>query len=213
MNRELKYILDKLHNAGYEAYLVGGCVRDKIMEREVHDFDICTSALPTEVEDVFKEHKIIETGLKHGTVTIVLEKDTYEVTTFRTDGDYSDNRHPDTVTFVRNLKDDLLRRDFTMNAIVFDGKEYKDLFDGIKDIENHVIRCVGNPNDRFVEDALRILRAMRFSAQLGFNIEENTKKAMHTHKNLISNVSKERIVTELTKMYIMFYMNLGILLQ
>lgn len=202
MNKEVKFILQRLHDAGYEAYLVGGCVRDKLMNRDIHDYDICTSALPQEVEKVFEDYRIIETGLKHGTVTVVMQDDNYEITTFRADGDYSDGRHPDSVSFVRNLRDDLLRRDFTMNAIAFDGNDYVDLFDGAEDIHNKTIRCVGDANARFQEDALRILRAMRFSSQLGFVIDDETKKAMHTHKDLIKKVSCERITSELQKMIV-----------
>ena len=202
MNSEVKLILQRLHQAGYEAYLVGGCVRDKLMNRDVHDYDICTSALPQEVEDVFKDYRIIETGLKHGTVTVVFPNDSYEITTFRADGDYSDGRHPDSVSFVRNLRDDLLRRDFTMNAIAFDGDKYVDLFGGAEDIHNKTIRCVGDANARFQEDALRILRAMRFASQLGFVIDDATKQAMHAHKDLIRKVSCERISVELQKMLV-----------
>ena len=202
MNKEVKFILQKLQQTGYEAYLVGGCVRDKLMNRNVHDYDICTSALPQEVEDVFKEYRVIETGLQHGTVTVVLQNDSYEITTFRADGDYSDGRHPDSVSFVRNLKEDLLRRDFTMNAIAFDGENYVDLFEGQDDINRKIIRCVGNANSRFQEDALRILRAMRFSSQLGFEIDDETKKAMHDNKELIRKVSFERITSELQKMLV-----------
>ena len=202
MNKEVEFILQRLHDAGYEAYMVGGCVRDKLMNRNIHDYDICTSALPQEVENVFEEYRIIETGLKHGTVTVVLEDDSYEITTFRADGDYSDGRHPDSVSFVRNIRDDLLRRDFTMNAIAFDGENYVDMFGGAEDIHNKTIRCVGNANERFQEDALRILRAMRFSSQLGFVIEDETKKAMHENRNLIQKVSNERIAMELQKMIV-----------
>ena len=202
MNKDVIHILQILQNNGYEAYLVGGCVRDKIMNRQVHDYDICTSALPDEVKSVFAQQRTIDTGLKHGTVTVVLNGENYEITTFRTDGDYSDGRHPDSVKFVRNLKDDLLRRDFTMNAIAFDGHNYVDIFGGTDDIHNQIIRCVGNADARFQEDALRILRAMRFSAQFGFEIDKDTQDAMHRHKNLINKISKERIASELQKMIV-----------
>lgn len=202
MLENAKKIIDILKTNGYEAYLVGGCVRDKIMDKEIHDYDICTSAMPEEVIEAFKDFKVIETGLKHGTVTIMFDDIGYEVTTYRCDGEYSDGRHPDSVVFVRDLKEDLLRRDFTMNAIVFDGNKYVDYFNGIDDIENKTIRCVGDANTRFQEDALRILRAMRFASQLDFDIEENTKKAMHENKDLINKISVERIATEFKKMIV-----------
>ena len=199
MKKDVKFIIEKLNKSGFEAYIVGGCVRDKFMNKEPHDYDICTSALPTEVMTVFNGFKIIETGLKHGTVTLVLNNDNYEITTFRCDGEYLDGRHPETVKFVRNLKEDLMRRDFTMNAIAFDGKNTEDPFGGVNDINSKLIRCVGNADDRFNEDALRILRAIRFSSQLSFNIEKETEAAMFRNKELIKKVSSERIATEFSK--------------
>lgn len=199
MTKDVEFIIRQLNNAGYEAYIVGGCVRDKIMDKEPHDYDICTSALPNEVINVFKNHRIIETGLKHGTVTLVLHNNGYEITTYRCDGKYLDGRHPESVLFVSNLNEDLMRRDFTMNAIAFDGCEFKDPFNGFNDIKNKCIRCVGNPDDRFKEDALRILRAMRFSSQLSFEIDKDTEKAMFANKELICKISAERIASEFSK--------------
>lgn len=202
MKKNVLYIMQELRKAGYEAYAVGGCVRDRIMGRDVNDYDICTSALPEEVKSVFKQHRIVDTGLQHGTVTLMLDDDGYEITTFRTDGKYTDGRRPDNVHFVRNLKEDLQRRDFTMNAIAFDGDKYVDLYGGADDIYRKTIRCVGDANTRFQEDALRILRAMRFASQLGFSIDEDTKMAMHNNKELIKKISEERISVELQKMLV-----------
>ena len=160
-----KKILDTLHNAGFEAYVVGGCVRDSILSRKPMDFDITTSALPMEVKSLFK--RTIDTGIKHGTVTVMINKEGYEVTTYRVDGAYEDHRHPKDVTFTSNLLEDLKRRDFTINAMAYNDKDgLVDAFGGIEDLEKGIIRCVGDPMKRFEEDALRILRALRFSAQL-----------------------------------------------
>ena len=200
---EVEEILRLLNKSGYEAYIVGGCVRDKILGRTPHDYDICTSAKPDEVINVFRyfNFKVIETGLKHGTVTVMINNEPYEITTYRIDGKYSDNRRPDSVEFTTSLEDDLSRRDFTINAIAYSPKDgLVDPFHGIYDIQNQVIRCVGNQTNRFQEDALRILRAMRFSIQLGFNISMSTFKAMNENRQLISNVSYERINSELMKM-------------
>ena len=199
----VKRIIELLQRSSFKAYAVGGCVRDAIMEREVNDYDITTSALPEQVEKLLDENgiKYIETGLKHGTITAIINREPYEITTFRKDGDYSDNRHPNSVVFVEDVKADLSRRDFTMNAIAYNENEgYVDLFGGIKDIENKLIRTVGNPNHRFEEDALRIMRALRFSAQLGFSVEEETKKAIFKNKALLKNIAVERILIELKKL-------------
>lgn len=198
---EVEEILRLLNKNGYEAYIVGGCVRDKILGRTPHDYDICTSAKPEEVINVFEYFKVIETGLKHGTVTVMINNEPFEITTYRIDGKYSDNRRPDSVDFTLNLEDDLSRRDFTINAMAYSKeKGLIDPFHGMYDIQNKVIRCVGTPEYRFQEDALRILRAMRFSIQLGFKIARSTFEAMIDNKNLISNVSYERINAELMKM-------------
>lgn len=189
-----------LKDSGYEAYAVGGCVRDAIMDNEVDDFDITTSATPIQMQEVFKNERTFETGIKHGTITLVHERENVEITTYRVDGEYKDNRHPQNVEFTKKLENDLKRRDFTMNAIVYNENEgYIDLFNGIEDIKNKTIRAIGNPEERFNEDALRILRAIRFSSKLGFQIEENTKKAMVKCKHLLHNISVERIAVEINK--------------
>lgn len=202
----LIYILTKYGR--FQAYLVGGCVRDMCMNRIPHDWDITTNATPNEmisiIETICKRDErniqIVPTGLKHGTVTFVLDGEGYEITTFRNDGEYSDNRRPDKVTFTNNLLEDLSRRDFTINTITYNQYiGFQDFYDGIKDIRNKMICCVGNPQERFKEDGLRILRAMRFAAQLKFTIEENTSQAIHSEKELLDNISQERISQELSK--------------
>jgi len=170
-------ILDTLHDNGYEAYIVGGCVRDSLLGLQPKDWDICTSALPPQILEVFNDKRIIETGLKHGTVTIVLDDEQYEITTYRTDGNYSDNRHPDSVTFVSNLKEDLARRDFTINAMAYNKQDgLIDYFNGYKDLKNGIISCVGDANERFNEDALRIMRALRFLLDMKFQLQNPHKK-------------------------------------
>ena len=197
-----KHILQKLHAAGYSAYVVGGCVRDSLLGRTAHDWDITTSAKPLDMMRIFSEETIYETGIKHGTLTIrSCDHELYEVTTYRTDGNYSDNRHPDEVIFVTSLKQDILRRDFTMNALAYNEKEgIVDYVSGYTDISRGIIRCVGNADERFNEDALRILRALRFSATYGFKIDEATDRAIHRNKHLLSNIAKERVHDELVKM-------------
>lgn len=188
---------------GYEAYVVGGCVRDSLLGLEPHDWDICTSATPDEILAICAERKIktIETGLAHGTVTIVVDGGSYEVTTFRIDGDYSDSRHPDSVTFTPNLRDDLARRDFTMNAMAYsDFSGLIDPFGGEEALRKHEISCVGNPADRFKEDALRVMRALRFASTYGFTIEDNTAKAVHRFAPSLNNIAVERIQVELCKL-------------
>jgi len=195
------YIVEKLESEGFEAYAVGGCVRDLLMGKTADDYDITTSATTDEIKRVFSQEMIIETGIKHGTVTIFKDGIPFEVTTFRLESTYSDNRHPDKVIFTRSLADDLSRRDFTVNSIAYNGKKgFVDLFGGKEDIDNKIIRCVGNPRKRFEEDALRILRGLRFASTLGFEIEEETKTAMLECRHLINNLSRERIFTELSKM-------------
>lgn len=190
-----------LKDNGYEAYAVGGCVRDMVMGIEPHDFDITTSALPEETERVFEGYRIIETGIKHGTVTVIIDGEPFEITTYRIDGDYLDNRHPETVNFSRNLKDDLSRRDFTMNTLCFNEQDgLVDLFGGIDDIRNETIRCVGEPDKRFNEDALRIMRAVRFASVLGFKIDNETSKSILKNKELLKNIAVERIREEFTKL-------------
>ena len=194
-----RMIIDRLNEHGYEAYVVGGCVRDMILKREPGDWDITTSARPEQVKALFT--RTLDTGIQHGTVTIMVGKEGYEVTTFRVDGDYTDGRHPDTVTFTPSLEEDLKRRDFTINAMAYNHNTgLVDIFGGREDIDRKVIRCVGNPTERFTEDALRILRAIRFSAQLGFEIEDATRQAITEIAPNLIHVSKERIQVELTKL-------------
>ena len=189
-----------LEGSGYQAGLVGGCVRDMIMGRKPNDFDITTNATPEEMKFVFRNEKVFETGIKHGTLTVLIDGEPIEITTFRIDGEYKDNRRPQSVSFSRNLDEDLKRRDFTVNALYYDLDEgVHDSFGGIEDVKNKIIRAVGDPHKRFTEDALRILRAMRFSSVLGFEIESETKKAMLECKHLLKNISAERIAAELNK--------------
>ena len=194
-------ILHTLEEAGYEAYVVGGCVRDSILGRSPDDWDITTSAKPEEVKALFR--RTVDTGLIHGTVTVMLDKEGFEVTTYRVDGEYEDGRHPKEVSFTASLEEDLKRRDFTINAMPYNPKRgLVDLFGGVQDMENRIIRCVGNPLERFTEDALRILRAVRFSAQLGFSIEGETLKAISVLAPNLKYVSAERIQVELLKLLV-----------
>ena len=173
-----RFILRTLSENGHEGYCVGGCVRDALLGLQPKDYDICTDASPEEMQRIFAGQRVIETGLKHGTLTVLYDGEPYEVTTYRVDGDYADHRHPDTVTFVRELSADLARRDFTVNAMAYNPERgLVDLFEGRKDLESRVIRCVGEAYRRFDEDALRILRALRFAAVYGFSIEEETANA------------------------------------
>ena len=190
-----------LKSNGFEAFLIGGSVRDFIMNLPIGDIDITTNATPPQVKEVFKDFRVIETGIKHGTVTVLIDKEPLEITTYRSEGTYSDNRHPDSVSFSQSLSDDVIRRDFTMNAIAYDFTDgFCDLTGGIDDINNKIIRCIGNAETRFREDALRILRALRFSSVLGFTIEENTKSAIHKCRDLLKNISAERIQVEFVKL-------------
>ena len=197
---ELIYILQR---NGHSAYVVGGCVRDSVLGRVPHDWDICTSATPDQMLEIFKGRRVIETGLQHGTITVMVKGEPYEITTYRIDGEYTDNRRPDSVSFTDNLLEDLKRRDFTINAMAYNDEEgLIDPFDGLIDIECHKIMCVGSAKERFEEDALRILRAIRFAAQLGFFVSENTKVQILEQKERLLNVSKERIHDELCKMIV-----------
>ena len=201
--KEVEYVIENLRDSGYKAYLVGGCVRDFVMGTEPKDFDITTNAKPEEVHDVFegegggKDAHLIDTGIKQGTVTVIKNHVPVEVTTHRKEIGYSDSRHPDSVVFSESLVDDLARRDFTMNAIAYDFGEFVDPFNGLVDIDNRLIRAVGKPEDRFREDALRIMRALRFSSVLGFEIEEGTKEALIEEKERLNLISRERIQKEL----------------
>ena len=196
----VEIIIKRLIKGGYSAYVVGGCVRDSIMGAAPHDWDICTSAMPEETLNTLGSHNVIDSGLKHGTVTVNFGGSLFEITTFRTDGVYLDNRRPESVTFVRSLKEDLSRRDFTINAIAYNHTDgICDYFGGMEDIRNKIIRCVGNPDKRFNEDALRILRALRFASKLGFEIEKYTSEAVHKNAGLLRNISAERIASELIR--------------
>lgn len=196
-----KTVFQLLEKAGYECFLVGGCVRDMLMGKVPHDIDITTNAKPDEIKAVFSGFHTLDTGIKHGTVTVMLEGVPVEITTYRIESTYSDGRHPDKVCFAGNIADDLSRRDFTSNAIAFNLLQgIVDPFGGRNDIENKVLRCVGAPEERFKEDSLRILRALRFASVLGFEIDNETEKAMYSCKELIGIVSAERIYSEITKM-------------
>ena len=191
-------ILRTLTGAGFEAYLVGGCVRDLLRGAPPHDWDICTSALPEETEACFAGRRIIKSGLKHGTVTVLEAGGAYEITTYRTEGPYSDSRRPDFVRFVPDLGQDLARRDFTMNAAAMDLEgNLRDPFHGAEDIRTGVIRCVGEPAQRFREDGLRVMRALRFAAAFGYEIETGTAQAVHENRAMLDKVAAERINVEL----------------
>lgn len=196
---KVEYIIGILQEAGHEAYAVGGCVRDRMLQREPQDWDVTTSADPYEVKELFR--RTVDTGIKHGTVTVMFGETGYEVTTYRLDGEYEDARHPKEVTFTKSLAEDLKRRDFTINAMAYNHKDgLVDLFDGEADLKSGIIRCVGTPGERFDEDALRILRALRFSAQLGFTVDEVTLKAIRERTTHLNKISAERIRDELNKL-------------
>ena len=198
LSKGAKKVIETLKSHGFSAYAVGGAVRDALLGKIPYDFDITTDATPIEVKSLFD--KVIETGIAHGTVTVMIDGEPLEVTTFRADGEYVDNRKPKTVTLVKNVADDLARRDFTVNALCYNDEEgILDLFSGIDDLNNKIIRAIGNPEERFTEDALRVLRAVRFSVQLGFKIEENTLSAIRKCAPLVQNLSVERITAELDK--------------
>lgn len=199
--KHITAVLDRLRCAGFEAYVVGGCVRDMLLGVSAHDFDITTNALPNEVIEVFSDLPVIETGLKHGTVTVVSEKENIEITTYRIDGEYKDNRRPSDVTFTKNIENDLSRRDFTINAIAYNPIDgLVDLYGGENDLVKKKISCVGEPDRRFSEDGLRILRALRFSSALGFEIDEETSHSIHKNSVLLKNISAERIFSEFQKL-------------
>ena len=205
MNYELptpvKWALNRLSSCSYEAYAVGGCVRDIFLGEIPHDWDVCTSASPRQVIDCFADVRVVATGVKHGTVTAMLDGQPVEITTYRVDGGYADHRHPDEVKFTASLREDLARRDFTINAMAFrPDTGVIDYFGGQADLAEGVIRCVGNPDDRFSEDALRMLRALRFASRFGFDIERNTADALLRHKDELRYVAVERILNELSGM-------------
>lgn len=196
----VNYIIDSLAARGYRADIVGGSVRDLLLGKAPDDYDITTDAQPKEIKSVFASDRTVDTGIKHGTVSIILDGRPYEVTTYRVDGEYKDSRHPETVSFTRNIEEDLARRDFTINAMAYSPDlGITDPFGGRTDLKNGIIRAVGDPDMRFSEDALRILRGIRFSAALGFEIEKNTLSALRRKKQLLKNVSAERIYIELRK--------------
>lgn len=198
---KVNYIIGTIQAAGFEAYAVGGCVRDSILGREPNDWDITTSARPEEIKALFRH--TVDTGIQHGTVTVLVEKEGFEVTTYRIDGEYEDGRHPKSVAYTDSLTEDLRRRDFTINAMAYnETKGLVDAFQGIQDIENGIIRCVGTAEERFGEDALRILRAIRFSAQLGYTIEPKTLQAIRKLAPSLARISAERIQAELVKLMV-----------
>lgn len=199
--KNVKLAIDRLEENGYEAWIVGGCVRDSILGRTPNDWDITTSASPGETLDAFRDHRTIENGVKHGTVGVVIDGEVLEITTYRVDGDYLDNRHPASVTFSRNIAGDLSRRDFTVNAMAYHPtRGLLDLYGGREDINARIIRCVGDSTTRFHEDGLRILRAIRFASVLDFSVEERTAAAVHACRGLLSNIAAERIREELCKL-------------
>lgn len=197
---EVVTALDILQNNGFEAYIVGGCVRDSIMGKKPSDWDIATSARPEEILECFNNYRTIETGLKHGTVTVIVKKMQIEITTYRIDGEYSDRRRPDKVTFTNNIDLDLQRRDFTINALAYNQNGIIDIFGGLHDIKNKIVKCVGHPDDRFNEDGLRILRALRFASVLNFSIDDQTSDSIFKNKALLHDISTERINMEFNKL-------------
>lgn len=201
MPKNVDIAINLLQSAGFEAYAVGGCVRDSLLGKTPNDWDITTSAKPEDMKSVFADFHCIDTGIKHGTVTVVIDGEPLEITTFRLDGEYEDNRHPKSVTFTSDLGADLGRRDFTVNAMAYSKMTGTvDLFGGQNDLKNGIIRCVGNPDRRFNEDALRILRALRFASALDFEIEEKTAQSLLKNRALLGNISEERIAKELLKL-------------
>lgn len=198
LDTSAQYVLEALQKQGFEAYAVGGCVRDALMGNTPKDWDVCTSALPQQVIACFRAHTVIETGLQHGTVTVVVNGTPIEVTTYRVDGSYEDNRRPSDVQFVRSLREDLARRDFTMNALAYNpAAGLVDYYGGAADIQNKLIHCVGKPDERFNEDGLRIMRALRFASRFGFRLAEDTAQSIHSNRHLLRNISAERLNTEL----------------
>lgn len=197
--KNVKTVIEILEKNGYEAYIVGGCVRDELLGRTPKDYDIATSAVPEQTKRCFKNFKVIGTGIQHGTVTVIVNGESFEITTFRKDGTYSDRRRPDSVAFSLSIKDDLARRDFTVNAMAYNPRTgLIDLYDGQKDLFRRRISCVGDPEKRFGEDALRIMRALRFASELDFGLDKNTAEAAHKMKDLLEEISVERISKELS---------------
>lgn len=198
---EVEYIISTLEENGHSAHAVGGCVRDSLLGVDPKDWDICTSALPEQTLKLFERHTTLKTGLKHGTVAVLISRKPFEITTYRVDGMYTDNRRPDRVEFVKNLKEDLSRRDFTINAMAYNPMDgLTDFFGGVEDLRAKLVRCVGNTRQRFNEDALRIIRALRFASVLSFTIEDGTAAAIHTSAELLKNIATERVAAELDKL-------------
>jgi len=198
--KEVKFLIDKIYENGYEAFIVGGCVRDSMLNLKPNDYDITTNANPNEIMDIFNDYKIIDTGIKHGTVSIILNDNIYEITTYRIEGEYENNRRPKNVEFTSNIEEDLRRRDFTINAMAYNEKlGIIDKFNGLEDLKKRTIKTVGNPDERFEEDGLRMIRAIRFSSKLGFIIEKNTLNSIYKNAYIIKNISIERINDEFTK--------------
>ncbi len=198
---KVNILISRLESRGYEAFAVGGCIRDSIMGRTPNDWDLCTSATPDEMKSCFEGFRVIETGLQHGTLTVLLDGESFEITTYRIDGEYSDGRHPDHVAFTRSLEEDLARRDFTVNAMAYSEKSgLMDPFGGRSDLSHGILRCVGNPVRRFTEDSLRILRCVRFASQLSYAIEDSTAAAMYECLPLLDRVAAERIRAEFDKL-------------
>jgi len=201
MPDEVQYIINTLQAHGHEAYVVGGCVRDSLLGKEPKDWDICTPSLPEQTVKYFEGCRVIETGLRHGTVTLMLGGMPFEITTYRIDGEYTDNRRPDQVKFVSSLREDLSRRDFTVNAMAYNPEMgIVDFFDGLGDLNAGIIKCVGDPDKRFREDALRIMRALRFASVLSYSIDRETAAAMHDNRGRLKNIAAERIASELNKL-------------
>lgn len=200
ITNEIKVIFDTLNNAGYECFMVGGCVRDFLLNKTPHDVDFATNATPDQMKECFKDFNVIETGIKHGTLTVIVNHIPYEITTYRVDGEYLNNRRPKSVEFVKDIKNDLARRDFTINAIAYNPNVgFVDCFNGVQDLKEGIIKCVREPMERLNEDALRILRALRFSSVLGYEIEKETEGACFKLAYLLKNISAERITSELFK--------------
>ena len=197
ITKDIAEIFDRFASSGYEAFLVGGCVRDALMGLTPHDYDFTTNATPEQVHEIFADYHIIDTGIKHGTVTLMVNHEPYEVTTYRKETGYDDHRHPNSVSYSQTLYEDLVRRDFTVNAMAYNPETgLVDYFDGVSDLNNSILRCVGNPDERFEEDALRILRALRFAGRLNLKIDEETEKALFNKAELLKYVSVERISSE-----------------
>ncbi len=202
LSDEVKLVIDRFSEHGYTAYAVGGCVRDLLLSLNPKDWDVASPASPDETKEIFKDFKVLDTGIKHGTVTVIINSMPIEVTAFRTEGAYSDRRHPDFVEFTKDIESDLKRRDFTVNALAYNPiRGIVDISGGLDDLKNKVIRTVGNPKERFDEDPLRILRALRFASALGFTIEEETEKAVHKYHPLLGEIAAERIYAELKALF------------